>query len=264
MKLIRGWEKQYTPDITGGLRLNKASRYRVIGEEDGVRDIREGEVRIRSEGEVSVTWKPNEVISLRMSEEIDERGGEEAQEHLRAMLATEYDDPGIQLEPLGTRRWKMLQNVKLNDTALDSPFLFCLSRAPATRSDWDRLLVALPKRYDTWTVTEEVEKLKFEIECGIKRWMGLNEITQHELRTRKGWVAYSYNSAPPSGDVGNVGEVVLFDRWFRKRTIYKNQNEYRLAWDLRSPQMENIPNTIDIELTKTGLNLFKPWNSPEL
>ena len=43
-----------------------------------------------------------------------------------------------------------------------------------------------------------------------------------------------------------------------------HQSEYRLAWDLRSPQWENMPEVIDVELTRTGLNLFKPWNPPEL
>ena len=36
MKLVRGWEKRYAPDSTGGLRLSKAGLYRAIGEEEGL------------------------------------------------------------------------------------------------------------------------------------------------------------------------------------------------------------------------------------
>ena len=260
MKLIRGWEKQYVPDATGGLRLSKARLYRAIGEEDGVGDRREGEVRIKSEGEVSVTWQPNEVISQRMSDEISKREGAKSQERMRELLAAEYDDPELQLEQLGVERWKMLENAKVDDTALGSPFLFCLSREPVTRTDWERLRAALPERYDTWTVTEDVDKLNFEIECGIKRWMGLNEITEHKITRSKGWVSYSYELAPPSGDVSEMAQMT---RWFRKRREYLNQNEYRLAWDLRSPQWENMPAVMEVELTRTGLSLFKPWRPPE-
>ena len=261
MRLIRGWETQYALDVTGGLRLSKANRYRAIGEEDGVGDRREGEVRIASEGELSVTWEPNEFISLRMSKEIDERGGPESEERMREMLATEYDDPELKLEPQGEGRWKVFQNVKLDDTPLGSPFLFCLSREPQTNAEWERLRDALPERYDIWTVTEDVNKLNFEIECGMKRWMGLNEITEHRITKLKGWVTYLYESAPPSGEVNEIAQMA---KWFRKRRRYLYQNEYRLAWDLRSPQLENMPEVMDIELTRTGLNLFKPWNPPQL
>ena len=242
------------------MRLNKASRYRAV-EEDGIGDRREGEERIKSEGEVSVTWKPNEVISERMSREIDERGGAESQERMREMLAAEWDDPEIQLEQLDVQRWKLFQNAKLDDTALGSPFLLCLSREPETRADWERLRDALPEYYDTWTVTEDVDKLNFEIECGIKRWMGLNEITRHEIMRCRGFVSYSYDSAPPGVE---VSEALQMTRWFRKRRKYMNQNEYRLAWELHSPQRENMPEAIDIELTRTGLDLFKPWNPPKV
>ena len=260
MKLIRGWEKQYLPETTGGIRLSKARLYRAIGEEDGVGDRREGEVRVKSEGEVSVTWEPIEGISPNMLKEIEEQGSTELQEQMQEALAVEFDDPEIELEQAGSGQWRMLKNVKLDDTALDSPFLFCLSRKPVTRSDWERLRDALPGRYDTWTVTKDVTKLNFEIECGIKRWMGLNEITEHKITRCKGWMAYSYDSAPPSSDVGEVAQMT---KWFRKRRKYMNQEEYRLTWDLRSPQWENMPDVIDVELTRTGLNLFKPWEPPE-
>ena len=261
MKLIRGWEKRYAPETTGGLRLSKANLYRAIGEEEGVGDKREGEVRLKSEGEIVIKWKPNEVISPLMSREIDERRDPESEKRLRDMLATEYDDPELELEQQDVNRWKTFQNVKIDDTGLDSPFLFCLSREPVTKTDWEALRTALPKRYDTWTITEDVDRLKFEIECGMKRWMGLNGITKHKMTWCKGWVEYSYDLAPPSGD---AAEIAQMDKWFRKGKKYINQSEYRLAWDLRSPQWENMPDAIDVELTRTGLSLFKPWSPPEL
>ena len=95
----------------------------------------------------------------------------------------------------------------MEDSVLGNPFLFCLSREPATRSDWERLRAALPERYDTWTVTEDVASLNFEIECGIKRWMGLNEITEHRLEQKRGWVAYSYDTAPPSDEIGEIAQI---------------------------------------------------------
>ena len=94
-----------------------------------------------------------------------------------------------------------------------------MAREPTTRDDWERLRAALPERYDAWTVTDDVHRLKFEIECGPKRWMGLNEITEHELITRRGFLTYPYDSAPPSRELGDVAgeEVLQMARWFRKR-----------------------------------------------
>ena len=46
MRLIRGWESRYLPSDTGGLRLSTARLYRTLGEEEGLGDRREGEVRV--------------------------------------------------------------------------------------------------------------------------------------------------------------------------------------------------------------------------
>ena len=53
MELVRGWEGKFTPDVTGGLRLSKARKYRDIGEEEGLGDTQEGEIRVSMEGKVS-------------------------------------------------------------------------------------------------------------------------------------------------------------------------------------------------------------------
>ena len=85
-------------------------------------------------------------------------------------------------------------------------------------------------------------------------------ITQHRIHRAKGLVTYSYERAPPSGD---PAEALGLDRWFRKSRQYGDQQEYRLAWSLSSPQYETMPDRIDVELTRTGLNLFQPWTPPD-
>ena len=131
-----------------------------------------------------------------------------------------------------------------------------------SRSDWEKLRAALPQRYDTWTVTEDLDSLEFEIECGIKRWLGLNEITAHKLWRHRGWVSY-YDAIPPSITLDQLVAEVPLARWFHKGKQYRDQAEYRFAWLLESPQWSGLEDAIDIELTKTGLGLFKPWEPPD-
>ena len=228
-------------------------------------DRREGEFRMRMQGKVTSTSDESEDALLRLSKENQECIDAETAKGVRESLAMELDDPEleieIEMENLEPGVWESRQNLKVEDSALGSPFLFCLSREPATISDWERLRAALPERYDTWTVTEDVASLNFEIACGIKRWMGLNEITEHRLEQKRGWVAYSYDTAPLSDAIREIAQIT---RWFRKGRKYKDQQEeYRLAWNLQSPQWESLPDALGIELTRTGLGLFKPWEPPK-
>ena len=261
MRLIRGWEERYSPGRTGGLRLSKASVYRAIGEEDGLGDRREGEVRTKVDGGyLAVEWESKTGLPPGLRQAIKEHeGSAEEDEEMRALFAERDDDPEFALRRIGPSRWSTSQNVVVSDQGIDSPFLFCLSREPLTREEWEKLCGALPRRYDTWTVTEDVEGVQFEIECGIKRWLAIQEITRHTVVREKGFVTYPYESAPPSGD---PTDVFGMQRWFRKRRKYRNQAEYRLAWGLSSEQWENMPETMDVELTRTGLSLFKPWTPP--
>ena len=174
------------------------------------------------------------------------------------------DEPAIEVENLevGERR-EIRQELFVEDSGLkDSPFLLCLSREPTTLREWETLRAVLPERYDTWTVTEDVGSLQFEIECGIVRWLKLDEITRHSITRFRGWVEYSYDTTPPAFEIDDLDIARLIERWLRKRKIYSGQQEYRLAWVLSSPQMETFPSQIDIELTRTGLGLFRPWNPP--
>lgn len=258
MRLIRGWESQYAPEATGGLRLCTAQLYREIGEEEGLGDRREGEVRVGQET-IMVNWD-TDITPIVLGSPLGENLQGVTEEGLMARLSEALDDPEIAIEQTGTGVWRISQNIRVEDAALGSPFLLCLSREPKTRVEWERLRGALPDRYDTWTVTEDLESLYFEIECGIKRWIGLNEITQHSMVRNRGWVSYSYYTIPANAPINDVMHVV---RWFQKRRQYSNQQEYRYAYLVRTAQWEALPSYIDIELTRTGLGLFKPWEPPD-
>ncbi len=261
MRLIRGWEEKYSPGKIGGLRLSKASVYRTIDEEDGVGDYREGEVRTRVDGGyLTIEWESKNGLPPGLRQAIEKHeGSTEEDEEMRSLFAKQDDDPDLAFQRIGPGRWSAIQNVVVSDQDIDRPFLFCLSREPLTRKEWEKLCGALPSRYDTWTLTENVEGIQFEIECGIKRWLAIQEITRYNIGRVKGFVTYSYESAPPSGD---PTDVFGMQRWFRKRKKYRDQAEFRLAWSLSSEQWENMPETMDVELTRTGLSLFKPWTTP--
>ena len=249
MELIRAWEAQYTPVVTGVLRLRKASEYRAIEDDEGVRDMREGQVRVKTMG--------------RVSRALTGDGGGYIPD-LDVIISSGADDSEIVVEDLrlGESR-EFLYDCRVGDSALDSPFLLCLSRKPLTADAWKSMQVALPDRYDTWTTTEDLASLRFEIAFGIKRWLALNGITEHKIHCRWGWVDYPHDKTPPPLEPDNVlVEALHFGRWFQKSKKYRHQQEYRFAWHITSPQVDRFPDMIDIELTKTGLGLFVPWSLP--
>ena len=261
MRLIRGWEERYSPGKTGGLQLSKATVYGAIGEEDGLGDRREGEVRARwDEGHLAVNWESSDRLpgAVRSISE-DYHGSDPETEAFRRAFAEMDDDPDLALHRIGPGEWSTSQNLVVSGKGIESPYLFCLSREPTTKSAWEKLRAALPERYDTWTVTEDVDAVQFEIECGIKRWLASQRITRHAIVRANGWVTYPYELAPPSGD---PAEVFRIARWFRKRTKYQDQAEYRFAWILSSDELEDMPEKMVVELTRTGLTQFKPWMPP--
>ena len=87
-------------------------------------------------------------------------------------------------------------------------------------------------------------------------------ISEHQIIRQMSWVAYSYDTPPPAVELGELDDMKLFTRWFQKNRKYSDQQEYRLARVIRSPQMQTFPDAICIELTKTGLSLFSPWSPP--
>ncbi len=178
---------------------------------------------------------------------------------MRARFAETDDDPELALRRTGPDEWSASQNLVVSNDEMPRPHLLCLAREPTTSEEWERLRAALPGRYDSWTVTADVDAVQFEIECGIKRWLATERITRHKIIRARGWAANTFAEAPPSGD---LTEVFRMDRWFRKRTKYQAQAEYRLAWSLSSDQRVDMPETIDVELTRAGLRLFEPWTPP--
>ena len=251
MNLIRGCESQYSPAETGGLRLSTPAVYRNLGEEDGIGDEREGELRVALTGSVEHHWTDPLPFSIPNDKSDFD-------------MQFAPDEPVIEirdLPPGETREFK--QSVRVGDEALyPNPFLFCLAREPNTKQEWDALRAALPQRYDTWTLTRDVDALQFEIECGIHRWLKLNKLTRHEITRFSSWVSYSYEAIPAALEIEHLNASALLERHLQKRRIYKDQQEYRLGWIIKSSQMPTMPNAIDIELTKTGLSMFEPWEPP--
>lgn len=266
MRIIRGWESRYAPAITGGLRLSKASVYRRLGEEEGLGDPREGEIRILTEGTMKLKWDDGPTVPFNFSDELEQDTDAQLIKHMSALLAERDDDPDVEIERQGVGVFKVRQHKKMDDSMSPSPFLFCMSREPLTKDEWDSLQAALPPRYDFWTVTEleSIPDLHCEIEIAIKRWMTLNEIKSHVINTSNDWVTYEFDVIPPSVELSQSLGPVQITRWFRKRKQYKEQREYRLAsLLLDTPDGGLLPEAINVELTKTGLELFQPWEPPD-
>ena len=264
MKLIRGWEEQYLPQNTGNIRLSKGMLFRALGEEDGIGDSGEGEVRLQFQGNMTQSW--NEPVP-HMAQEALRESNEAVAEQYRQHIAELFNDPNASVEPQDNLASKHIisHSIRIDDTDLDSPVIFCLSEEPTTLGEWVMLRKSLPKRHNAWTVTENIHALQFEVEWGIKRWLALQEITNHRIIRQRGRVTYSdnpINIGQFDSENINLKEMISMHRWFQKRYKYSHQREYRLAWMIDSLQINSLPDTIEIELTKTGLSMFKPWTPP--
>lgn len=265
LKLVRGWEKKYLPQRTGGIRLSKASTYHDVDESEGIGDRREGEIRTPADLTAKIGFREalgqieglRDIVSDEEVERLEARAVRELYEHM--------DDPNAEYIAQGDGSFVVKANPKIDSVNMNgvevAPYVLCMSREPETKSEWNALRASLPDNYDAWTVTDDLAKLSFEIECGIKRWLALNDVSQHSLRTLKGWVTYEYDEAPDSS-WENVGQLAMGERWYRKSLRYQAQREYRVLWQINSPQMPTLPDSIDLELTRTGLSLFKPWDPP--
>ena len=250
MDLIRGWESQYLPSETGILRLSTAEVYRDLGEEDGVGDQREGEIRIAMSASVQLEW-PESPTGLDLNSE-----------PMDLELPLIPGDPPISVPGVTPgEKHTFQQPVPVQNNL--NPFLFCLAREPGTKKEWETLRAALPARYDAWTKIRDVQSLQFEIQCGIERWMKLNELTERKIYSFKGWVAYSYDTIPSTMELDDFDFMKMFKAYLEKRRAYKDQQEYRLGWSLQSPQMLTLPSEIYVELTRTGLSMFEPWSPPD-
>ena len=234
MELIRGWERRYTPQETGSVRLSKASVYRTH-EGEGTRDEEEGAMRVD------------------YADEIERVGGS----RLVVPVDSLYLPNGSTYKMSEPRPVPHRMLAENSDSK--TPYILCLSRMPFTFNDWMLIKNSMSQDYDTWTKVSEVDRLKLEIEIGIKRWLTIHGISDHRLSTVFGWVVYT-DVAPPLELNETTSEIHL--RWFRKNQKYINQREYRFAWILESSQVGDFPEHIDVELTRTGINLFQPWSPP--
>ncbi len=153
MELIRGWERRYAPHVTGGLQLSKVRWYRTIGDEDGMGDEGEGEIR------VSV---PASVTRL---------GGSDFDDPPMDMsVQMGPDERAIEVEGLMTEeRREVREELYVEDSGLnDSPLFSAYQGKPSAKRGWDVLRAALPERYDVWTVTRDVHA------CSLRSSVGSN------------------------------------------------------------------------------------------
>ena len=264
VNLVRGWETKFLPQLTGELRLSKVHTYHEDDESSGVGDRREGEIRTpvdlkakigAREAMLEAGWGPF------LSEEVLKKYEDEAVRKLYAHI----DDPNIEFVPEGDGQYLVKTNPKVDATSgigIHNPYALCMSREPTTTAEWGALQHSLPEQYDAWTKTVDISSLRFEIECGIKRWLALNDITAHRIGTKQGWVVYGYDVVPESSELADIAHLMMGDRWLRKSTKYLPQKEYRLLWEITSPQIQELPDRISIELTKTGIALFQSWSPP--
>ena len=264
LSLVRGWERKFLPKLTGELCLSKVNMYRDADESSGVGDGREGEIRTSEDLNAKIGLREalrEAGLDTLASEEILTAFEEET---VRGLYA-DTDDPNIEFISEGDGQYLVKAHPKVDSTSgrgMHAPYAICMSREPTTKSEWAALQDSLPEEYDAWTRTADISSLKFEIECGIKRWLALNDISEHRMQTMQGWVAYEYDLAPEGSEPVDIPRLIMGERWFRKSKRYQAQNEYRLLWEITSSQIQELPDRIVIELTKTGISLFQSWSPP--
>ncbi len=252
MRLLRAWESRYLPQRVGGLRLTSARTFRDLENEIGIGDVQEGMQRTRHEGHVTLEWQDPDSLppALRdMGVDID--------------LAFEPEPVHLKGVKAGTTRF--WQELSVEDSWIPSPYLFCLSAVPTSEDEWMQLKGSLPSNRECWTCVPDPDRLKIEIECGIYRWLKLNGAASHKIETFYGPVQYTYEDSPTSKEPEELlqREELLFGRWMRKQQLFRHQREYRLGFYISSPEIMAPPDCIDIELTRTGIRLFQPWEPPE-
>ena len=69
-----------------------------------------------------MSWEGSGASPLLFSKEMAEQSNADMAVAIRAFLAKELDDPEIELETGGAGSWKIWQNLKVEDSALGSPF----------------------------------------------------------------------------------------------------------------------------------------------
>ena len=164
----------------------------------------------------------------------------------------------------GVRVVDFVQNTKMEHSVV--PYVFCVSRKPISRKGEVLLKDALGSEYDAWYKIRNAAALGKELEKAVKGWLFDNEISNHRITKRHGWVSYYEGTTPNSiTDVGKddwseavAKHLMTMQGWFEKGMKFQGQTEYRYAYLIESPQLPVLPEYIDLELTVRGIKLFEP------
>ena len=168
MELVRGWKSRHAPEITGCIRLQKASFYRDVEVSGaGVRDEKEGKARVLATSSVS-------------------REGEFLSDTTMEIDLIEGEDPVIVHLPSGVRQasFKQIAPVDLHPV----PYIFCTSKKPETADGLQALKKTVDERYDAWYSIKDSDALGRELEKAIKGWLFDRRVARHTLHHVYGWV----------------------------------------------------------------------------
>ena len=253
IQLVRAWDPQYTPLVTGGIiRLRRASVFRDLEAGEGILDRYEGQRRRTVEGYVSSSLS-------------NDKEGRDLLRNVPINFRMYHGDQVIDLpdvHPGDSRTYEY--DIDVHDDSRREPYILCFSLMPTDDIQWRNLLDSLPASDIMWTVTTDVTRLKLEIECGIKHWIVVNGISTHKIRSTWGKVDYLTQDKPvpqTPKQLLDPGDM-LIGRWFRKVRKYVHQREYRFAFIVESDEIPEYPPHIDIELTKSGIALFESYEIP--
>ena len=249
MELVRGWESRFSPAKTGRIRLRKATYYRDVElPGTGVRDEKEGKTRILATSSVS-----REATS----------GGLDLPTDVTMKLQLNNgEDPTIVHLPRGEREVSFKQIVPVDVNPI--PYIFCLSRKPETVAGLQALKASINEDYDAWFSIKDPDALGRELEKAVKGWLFDQRISRHSLTWRHGWVHYYEGDRPPiiaDLEQGINEETAHFlasmEPWFGKRAKFREEQEYRYAYVVESPELSTPPEFMDLDLTVRATRMFE-------
>lgn len=185
------------------IRLSKANSYHDVDYSEGTGDRRECEIRTPADPCIDVSGIRAALGQI--------EGVEKSEEQIVREIYQQLDDPNIEYISKGDGRFVAKANSKVDSVVTNgveetSPYVLCMSREPDTKLEWGALRESLPNKYDTWTVKEDISRLTFEIECGLKRWLAPDVVYEHHIKAVKVWVTNEYHEAP-TGSWENNGQL---------------------------------------------------------
>lgn len=244
VELVRGWESQDAPENTGRIRLRKAASYRDIElPGSGVRDEKEGKASVLATSSVS-------------------RDGDLLFDTTLKLHLDDGEDPTVVHLPRGVRQTSFKQIVPVDIHPV--PYVFCTSRKPDTPCGLQTLRNTINPDYDAWYAIHDSDALGRELEKAVKGWLFDRGVNRHALHRLYGWVRYYEGDRPPIvADLDQGTSEILncvFDMmklWFNKRARYRDEQEYRYAYVLESPELTTFPDFIDLDLTVRATRMFQ-------